>query len=292
MIRRYFYSSDDEGGDEDKNRGRIKSKPTEALTLSEFWSSTRSKESRKLASNSNGHDNEEHHQHTEHNYCIMLEFKGQIFPFVIGTDNFEEFKRNIKHTVKETTLSPDNTTLSYDTEFNGKVIQVVINSKITYSAFLQMLKTTGKTVLLKIADSNPSLISNCSKGVMEDCKVSEPKDTITNVPIADATGKDVVRWLESVQWKTSYLMKIKSLSDAVRLRERTIKELIGPLEEVSCQTCKPHHKIKTFKYNEESVIEKVKLLLTTQELNTFSKKRKTAMLIYGNRLVLLNPLFS
>ena len=160
---------------------KIKSKPTEALTLSEFLSSTRSKESRKLASNSNGQDNEEHHQHTEHNYCIMLEFKGQIFPFVVGTDNFEEFKRNIKHTVKETTLSPDNTTLSYDTEFYGKVIQVVINSKITYSAFLQMLKSTGKTVLLKIADSNPSLISNCSKGVMEDCKVPEPKDTITKV---------------------------------------------------------------------------------------------------------------
>ena len=56
-----------------------------------------------------------------------------------------------------------------------------------------MLKTTGKTVLLKIADSNPPLISNCSKGVMEDCKVSEPKDTITNVPSADATGKDVIR---------------------------------------------------------------------------------------------------
>ena len=84
----------------------------------------------------------------------------------------------------------------------------------------------------------------------------------------------------------------KSLSDAVRLGERAIKELIGPLEEVSCQTCKPHHKIKTFKYNEESVMEKVKLLFTTQELNTFCKKRKTAMLIYGNSLVLLNPMFS
>ena len=78
----------------------------------------------------------------------------------------------------------------------------------------------------------------------------------------------------------------------VRLRERTIKELLGPLEEVSCQTCKPHHKIKTSKYNEEPVMEKVKLLFTTQELNAFSKKRKTAMLIYGNSLVLLNPLFS
>ena len=88
MIRRYFYSSDDEDADEGKNRGKIKSKPTEALTLSEFWSSTRSNESRKLASNSNGHDNEEHHQHAEHSYCIMLEFKGQIFPFLVGTDNF------------------------------------------------------------------------------------------------------------------------------------------------------------------------------------------------------------
>ena len=111
-----------------------------------------------------------------------------------------------------------------------------------------------------------------------------------NVPTADATGKDVIRWLESVKWKTSYLMKIEGLSDAVRLRARAIKELIGPLEEVSCQTCKPHHKIETFKYNEESVMEKVKLLFTTQELNTFSKKRKTAMLIYGNNPVLLTLL--
>ena len=68
-----------------------------------------------------------------------------------------------------------------------------------------MLKTTGKTVLLNIADSNPSPISNCSKGVMEDCKVSEPKDIITNVPTADAAEKDVIRWLESVQWNTFYL---------------------------------------------------------------------------------------
>ena len=47
----------------------------------------------------------------------MLEFKGQIFPFVVATDNFEEFKRNIKHTVKETTLSSDKTTFSFDTKF-------------------------------------------------------------------------------------------------------------------------------------------------------------------------------
>ena len=87
------------------------------MTLSEFWS----KESRKLTSNSNGYDNEEHHQNTEHNYCINLEFKGQISLFVVATDNFEEFKRNVKHTGKETTLPPDNPTLSYDAEFNGKV---------------------------------------------------------------------------------------------------------------------------------------------------------------------------
>ena len=74
------------------------------MTLSEFWPSTGSKESRKLASNTNGHDNKEHHQHTEHNYCIILEFKGQISPFVSATDNFEEFKRNIKHTEKVTAL--------------------------------------------------------------------------------------------------------------------------------------------------------------------------------------------
>ena len=80
--------------------------PTEALTLSEFWPSTRFKESRKLPSNSNGHGNEEHHQHTQHNYCINLEFKRHMFLLVVATDNFEEFKRNIKHTVKETTLPP------------------------------------------------------------------------------------------------------------------------------------------------------------------------------------------
>ena len=63
------------------------------------------------------------HEHTEHNYCIKLECKEQLFVFVVvvATDNFEEFERNFKHTVKETTLPPDNTTLSYDTEFNGKV---------------------------------------------------------------------------------------------------------------------------------------------------------------------------
>ena len=62
-------------------------------------------------------------------------------------------------------------------------------------------------------------------------------------------------------------MKIKSLSDAVRVRERATKELIGLMEEVPCQKYNPHHKIKTFQYNEESVMEKVILLLTTQELN-------------------------
>ena len=63
--------------------------------IPKFWPSTRFKESRKLASNSNGHDNEEHHQHTEHNYCINLEFKRQIFLFVVATGNFEEFKKTL-----------------------------------------------------------------------------------------------------------------------------------------------------------------------------------------------------
>ena len=72
-----------------------------------------------------------------------------------------------------------------------------------------MLKTTGKTVLLKMVDNNPSLIS---KGVIKECKMSEPKDIITYVPTGDA-AEDIIRWLESVQWKTSCLIKIKSLSD-------------------------------------------------------------------------------
>ena len=37
VIRTYFNSSDDEDADEDKNRGKIKFKPTKAFTLSEFW---------------------------------------------------------------------------------------------------------------------------------------------------------------------------------------------------------------------------------------------------------------
>ena len=41
--------------------------------------------------------------------------------FVVATDNLEEFKRNLKHTIKETTLPCDNTALSYDIEFNGKL---------------------------------------------------------------------------------------------------------------------------------------------------------------------------
>ena len=69
--------------------------------------------------------------------------------------------------------------------------------------------------------------------------MSEPKDTINNVPTADATGKDAC----------------------------AINELIGPLDEVSCQSRKSHHKIKTLQHNKESVMEKLKLLLTTQELN-------------------------
>ena len=85
-----------------------------------MWPSTRSKESKKLASDSNGHDNEEHHQHTEHNYCINLECKGQMSLFVVTSDNLKEFKGNIRHTVKETTLPPDNPSLLDHTEFCGK----------------------------------------------------------------------------------------------------------------------------------------------------------------------------
>ena len=58
--------------------------------------------------------------------------------------------------------------------------------------------------MLKIADSNPS---PTLKGVIEER--SEPKDPVTNVPTADATGKDINRWLESVQCTICYLMKIK-----------------------------------------------------------------------------------
>ena len=106
------------------------------------------------------------HKARAHNPCQIHRLVNYRFGFsIIAQKNRMKQIASCVLALKETTLSHDNTAVSYDTEFNGNVIQVVINSKIIYSAFLQMLKTTtGKTVLLKIADSNPSLIS---KGVIE-----------------------------------------------------------------------------------------------------------------------------
>ena len=96
-----------------QKRNKIQSKSTEAL--SKLWPSKKAENWRQIqmamAMKSNI---------STQNIIIVSTFIF-IFLFVVATDNFEEFKGNIKHIVKKTTLPPDNTSLSYDTEFNGKV---------------------------------------------------------------------------------------------------------------------------------------------------------------------------
>ena len=72
-------------------------------------------------------------------------------------------KKNIEKTIG-THLT--NTMLCYEIQFSGKVIQVAINSNITYEAFIEMLKESGKPILLKIYDVSSSL-SGSSKTVFE-----------------------------------------------------------------------------------------------------------------------------
>ena len=47
--------------------------------------------------------------------------------------------------------------LCYEIQFSGKVIEVTINSNTTCEAFIEMLKESGKPILLKIYDASPSL---------------------------------------------------------------------------------------------------------------------------------------
>ena len=74
------------------------------------------------------------------------------------------------------------------------------------------------------------------------------------------------------------------------MRERAIWEIVGEMHDVTCHTCKPSHKMRVFKSIEYDVLDKIKLLLTAQELNVLAKRRNTVMSVYGNSIILLNPL--
>ena len=95
-------------------------------------------------------------------FCIMLQCKGQAFLFVVlPTYNFENFKIGIEKTL-QTDLISGKMLMCYETEINGKLIQVSINSSMTYEIFIEVLRTFDKPMLLKISDVNASLYNSNS----------------------------------------------------------------------------------------------------------------------------------
>ena len=180
-------------------------------------------------------------------FCIMLQYKGQTFPFVVlPTYNFENFKIGIEKTL-QTDLISGKMLMCYETEINGKLIQVSINSSMTYEAFIEVLRTFDKPMLLKISDVSASLynsnsVSNSSTSATFDSSFATSTTSVETItsecnaanetiefPKPDSSGKEVLQWLEKVVWKSTYVSKLKSLSGnkGLRMRERAIREIVA-----------------------------------------------------------------
>ena len=111
-----------------------------------------------------------------------------------------------------------------------------------------------------------------------------------NIDLKSATGKEAIHYLDCREWKPDYIKKFDKLKPT---RERAIRELIGKLEPRSCENCPSKHIIQTFKnFVDDDVKEKIKMLFTKVDLNLFSKKRNAVMQVYGNSLLLINPLYA
>ena len=244
---------------------------------------------------------------------ILVEFKDEKYPFILLTDSFIDFIYDLESTVGEKINSHD-CQFQYITGFAGKEYAVTIHSQITFNAFMRYMNTVKQDLVLvkvsKVTVSTQTVqsietIENSSlhhtneveskksedlssTGMLE---LSQPSQNESdNIDLKSATGKEAIHYLDCREWKPDYIKKFDKLKPT---RERAIRELIGKLEPRSCEICPSKHIIQTFRnFVDDDVKEKIKMLFTKVDLNLFSKKRNAVMQVYGNSLLLINPLYA
>ena len=244
---------------------------------------------------------------------ILVEFKDEKYAFILLTDSFIDFIYDLESTVGEKINSHDYQ-FQYITGFAGKEYAVTIHSQITFNALMRYMNTIKQDlVLVKVSRVTVSTQTVQSIETIEnsslhhtnevESKKSEdlsstgmlelsqpPQNESDNIDLKSATGKEAIHYLDCREWKPDYVKKFDKLKPT---RERAIRELIGKLEPRSCEICPSKHIIQTFKnFVDDDVKENIKMLFTKVYLNLFSKKRNTVMQVYGNSLLLINPLYA
>ena len=105
----------------------------------------------------------------------------------------------------------------------------------------------------------------------------------------NASGKEILKYLDKFEWKLGYLKKIEKFKPA---RERSVREIVGKLEIKYCEKCPGTHMIQTLR---DMVDDETKVglqsLFTDVDYNLCKKKRKMVMDVCGNSLLLINPLY-
>ena len=85
---------------------------------------------------------------------------------------------------------------------------------------------------------------------------------------------------------------LETLESVKMARERAFRELVGQLEIKRCETCRNQHTINILRtVIDEEVEKRIHSLLTKSDLDLLAKKQKATYHIYGNSLLLLNPMY-
>ena len=219
---------------------------------------------------------------------ILVNFRSETYPFILSTEQFLDFIIDLE-----------------SADIMGKPHQIKLNSQVTFKAFINYL-SSNKTllVLLKVEQvssenrlSPMELSVSLEKNDVDDVELqNDHTDTLTTpsktmvIPnLKTSSGKDVLKWLNCEDWAPRCLEKLESVKMA---RERAFRELVGQLEIKRCETCRNQHTINILRtVIHEEVEKRIHSLLTKSDLYLLAKKQKATYHIYGNSLLLLNPMY-
>ena len=178
-----------------------------------------------------------------------------------------------------------------------KDCDITINSQVTFTAFIKYtLSDNPDLILIKITQVNSQPLLLLKKDELSppksDDETMQPQSESpleNQLDFKNASGKEILKYLDQFEWKPEYLKKFEKFKPA---RERAVREIVGKLETKYCEKCPGRHMVQIFRdmVDDETKM-KFQSLFTEVDYNLFKKKRKMVMHVYGNSLLLINPLY-
>ena len=114
--------------------------------------------------------------------------------------------------------------------------------------------------------------------MIRQCGLKSESSLGNQLDFKNASGKEILKYLDKFEWKPEYLKKFEKFEPA---RERAVREIVGKLETRYCEKCPGRHMIQTFRdMADDETKERFESLFKEVNYNLFKKKLKIVMDVY------------